>query len=282
MIFFTPQTQHLASRISGTRGIYTSKRFSDNEIFIKLESDVAGKKVWVIAAIFPPAEYMLELFFLLDALQKAGAQVYLLLTYCGYSRQDRAKKGEAVSAQVVCNFLKTFALKKIVVIHEHSVLLHNYLEYENVIPLELIQEKALLVNALAAPDKGAYDLVCAMSSLCKKEAIFLTKIRPEQEKVKILQHDGIVKSRKILIIDDIISTGNTIAETSRILHDLGATEIHVWATHGIFTGNAFDIIANSVIKKVYVTNTLPQTTYHEKIEVIDIAPLIQEIIHKEK
>jgi ribose-phosphate pyrophosphokinase len=120
--------------------------------------------------------------------------------------------------------------------------------------------------------------VHTISQQYDKEVIFLNKMRPENEKVEILTHEGDVQGRKILLIDDMITTGNTLVAAANTLHELGASEISAWATHGIFTNGAVERIASSDIKKLYVTNTLPHAVPQGNIEVVDIAPVIAKLI----
>lgn len=278
MLFCTSNTKHLAPFLPFTQGSYFHKYFSDGEQYVKLEQSVDGQTVWVIAATNAPADHLVELFLLLNVLERGGATINLLITYFGYARQDRPLENEASSAQMIGGMLKLFAIKKIMVIHAHSALLHNYLNFVNVIPSDLICQSANLYDAIAAPDQGAHELVKALGTTCKIEALLLSKIRHEQELVQILEYDGIVKARKVLIIDDIIATGNTIIEVAKTLEKLGADHISVWATHGIFSNHAQQAIQASTIKKVYVTNSLPQKIESDKIEIINIAPCIEQIL----
>lgn len=280
IVFYTSATAHLAPLLPFERGEYICKKFTDGELYIKLETAVTNKKVWVIAATNPPADHLIELFLLLDVLTRNKAKIHLLITYLGYTRQDNPLPAEASAAQLICSILNLFALQKIVIIHAHSTRLHDFLTFENVIPVELICNVAQHYNAIAAPDQGAADNVQHIGSVCNLETVFLTKIRPEQEIVKILEYNGIVRSKKILIIDDIIATGNTVIEVAKILEKLGATHVSAWATHGVFSGNAIESLEKSSIKKVYVTNTLGQHKSSAKIEVITIAPLVEKIIKK--
>lgn len=281
IVFYTSQTKHLASSLPFECGKYVSKQLSDGEQYVKLGQDVTNKKVWVIAATNPPAEHLVELWLLLNALERAQAQVFLLFTYFGYARQDDPLEGEASSAEMMSKIFGLFSLKKIIVIHAHSQLLHKYLRFEDIVPIDLICQTAQLYDAIAAPDQGAYELVKLVAQRCNIEPIFLTKIRPEQEMVKILEYDGIVRARRILIIDDIIATGNTIIEVAKILTKLGATDVNVWATHGIFSANAIAALQESVITKIFVTNTLPQKHTDTIVEVINIAQFLEQIIRSE-
>ena len=278
IVFYTKSTLHLKQTLPFEPGKYIAKQFSDGEWYVKLEQDVAGKEVWVIAATNPPADNLIELLLLLDALQRAGAKISLFFTYFGYARQDRPLPGEASSAQVMASIFKLFTLRNIVILHPHSLLLDNYLNFEGVFPYDLICTIAEQYDAIAAPDQGAYEFVKALAQKCDLESIYLTKIRPEQESVKILEYDGIVRAKRILIVDDIIATGNTIIEVAKKLKQLGATQVSVWATHGIFSGNAYALIEKNGIQKIYVTDSLAQKKESSKIEVVSIAPLIKQII----
>jgi len=278
IVFFTRSTQHLSSMLPLERGHYRAQQFSDGEWYVKLAHDVSGKTVWVVAATPAPAEHLIELWLLLDALQRAGAQIKILFTYFGYARHDQPKNGEASSAQVIARIFTLFDLKKVIILHPHSAFLHEYLNFQAVFPDERICAHAHAYDALCAPDQGAHELVHRLGTLCNKEAIFFNKIRPQQELVKILQYDGIVRAKKILIIDDMIATGNTIIEVVKMLQQQGATHVSVWATHGIFSADAICKIEASDIKKVYVTDSLAQNKISDKIEVVSIAPLIEKVI----
>lgn len=99
-LFFTPSTQHLALNIDGAKEAYISKRFSDGKKYIRIEKAVKGI-VWVIANTNPPAENLLELFFLLDALNRQTTRINLFFPYFAYARQDRiTQKGECLGVRL--------------------------------------------------------------------------------------------------------------------------------------------------------------------------------------
>lgn len=281
IVFFTKATQHLAHALPFAAASYIAKQFSDGQWYVKLESDVAHKDVWVIAATPAPADNLIELFLLLDALQRAHAKIHLLFTYFGYARQDYPEKGEAAAAQMICTFFNTFDLKKIFILHPHSAHLHEFLSFEALYPYELMCSVARSYGAIAAPDQGAHELVSKVAQICSVKAVYLSKIRPRHEMVEILEYDGIVPPEKILIIDDIIATGRTVIEVAKKMKELGAKHISVWATHGIFSGNAVQALESSAIDRVYVTNSLEQNHRSTKIEVVSIAPLIELIIKQD-
>lgn len=275
-LFYTSSVNHLIERIPYPRGSFIIKKFSDGEIYVKINHEI--QEAWVLASTFPPADNLLELFFLLDALSNQGAKINLLVPYFGYARQSHPQPGEAASARRICTFLKTFTLNKIVIVHVHTTTMHEFLAFENFIPFELICREAEKVDCIASSDKGSAALAAKTGARCEKPTILIEKKRPEHEMVEIISVTGNVEGKSILIVDDIISTGNTILAAAQELKKLGAASVYAYATHAFFSRDALHKIDNSPIEKVFVTNTIPQKNSNHKVKVLDIAPQLEKII----
>ncbi|HYT26346.1 MAG TPA: ribose-phosphate diphosphokinase, partial [Actinomycetota bacterium] len=99
-------------------------------------------------------------------------------------------------------------------------------------------------------------------------------------KVKVLEVVGQVSGRTCILVDDMIDTGATIANAAETLFEQGATQVIVAATHGVLSGPAVDLLKNSAISEVVVTNTLPiqADKQFDKLTVLSIAPLIARAI----
>jgi len=281
-IFYTTTTQHLRIALPFEYGKAINTRFSDGEIFVKIEEDVQSRDVWVIAATPTPADNYFELFLLLDALNRSGAHIHLLMTYFGYARQDRVQERESCGAAIIGQFLAQINLTKMVVIHAHSKRLHDYLTFEQYIPYELFYPIAKRAEVIVAPDAGARELATRIGTTCRRPVVVAEKKRIARDQVEILAISGEVTDKKVLIVDDMITTGNTIIQVSNKLDQLGARSIEVMATHGVFAGDANERINESVIEKVYVTNSLNQVFVGKKVEVIDIAPIISCLVEPPK
>lgn len=281
MIFYTNSVKHLAEKISLKIGKFIIKKFNDGEIYLRIEEDVAGKDVWVLAGTPPPAENFLELFFLLDALNRAGANVNLFFTYFGYARQDRILlSGEPISAEVICNFLKIFRIKNIKILHPHSPLLSNFLNFEKYYPVDIVAPIAKQYDLLVAPDTGAENFICQVANVCNKPFFSFSKMHPAQEEVKIILPEKFnvdIKEKKVLILDDMISTGKTVVGVCKFLKEFGAKEVDVFATHALFSQkNLIDL--KKYFKNIYVTNSL----YREEndLKIVDLVPMIENIIKR--
>jgi ribose-phosphate pyrophosphokinase len=105
----------------------------------------------------------------------------------------------------------------------------------------------------------------------------LSKTRPEKEQVAITAVNGDVAHKKILLVDDIISTGRTLAECSHALAKLGATSVSAAATHGVFSPGSYELLEQSPLEKITVTNTIAEHK-RGKIAIVDTSPFIQKII----
>lgn len=277
IVFSTRTTRHIAKKLAMPLGACTITEFSDGELFVRIDQDVQDQDVWVLAGTQTPAENMFELFFLLDALQRSGARINLFVTYFSYARQIIADQGEALNAQVICNILKQFTVIKICVIHPHSLLLHNFLSFTSVYDRDFFCELAESYDAIAAPDQGAVLLAQDIAQKTGKSLIVLKKNRPEHDKVEISSLEGNVNRLKILIVDDMISTGNTLVQAAKSLLKEGAISVAAAATHGVFSPGARDFLESSPLEKIFITNTIDQLSLG-KIMVSDITPRIKKIM----
>lgn len=278
-LFFTSNCQHFVEYCDPALvGKKTVKKFSDGELYVKIDENVYNEPVWVIASTLPPAESIIELLFMLDALERCKAQINVLLVYCAYTRQDRAKPGEALSAQVFFNALKQVCINRCYIVHVHGQRIEQFYNFQNIIPDHFFYKAAQEADCIVAPDAGIQPLARAIADHLKKEIILVEKTRPEHEQVKLTSINGTASGKRVLIIDDIINTGNTLCNVATALEKQGATDIRAAVTHGIFAGNALTKIQQSPIRSCTVTNTIASGQPSSKISVINIWPELEKII----
>lgn len=259
-LFSIPCMDYLARKLHFTPGACSFKAFSDGEWHVQIEEDVSAQSVWVLAATMSPADNLIQLLLLLDALTRAGARVSLVLTYFGYERQDRAAPGEALSAQVVANCFKQFTLQKILIVHHHSQALHNFIDFTGLVPVSLMASMAQSqhIDVIVAPDDGAHELAHQVAQRAGATAAYIIKKRSSQDDVRVVRIDGTVRDRRVLVVDDIISTGGTVMKAAVALREAGARSIAVMATHGLFSQSEADVIRQREgISNIAVLNTLP-------------------------
>jgi ribose-phosphate pyrophosphokinase len=278
MIFYIPSCKQLADKIALAKGSATFGQFTDGEWHVHIHDNVQGKSVWVLAQTGAPADTMIQLLLLCDALERAGATVNIFLSYMGYARQDRAYEGQAVSAEVMCKVIAICKPKRLSALHLHNPLICSEYVTDH-IPYQFFLACAGEADIIVAPDKGARVWAGHIAAAHFSQLISIEKQRPAPERV-IMHISGDVRGKRVLIVDDMITTGNTILEAARLLFEQGAMSVRVAATHGLFTGDARERLQQSAIEKIYVTNSLPQQRATDKITVVDIAPFIQEILQE--
>jgi ribose-phosphate pyrophosphokinase len=282
MLFYTNSAEHIANAMKMKKGRFILTKFSDGEIYSRVEEDVRGKDVWVLASTQAPADNILELAFLLDSLSRGGAKINLMILYFGYARQDRiVKEGEALSSKVVSDLLRKSRLYKVLVLHVHSSRVKKFLDFEDVLPFSLFSAVIRRMDVVAAPDRGALDLARKVSEDYGLGLAYMEKSRPGADKVEITRLVGNVERKKVVIVDDMISTGGTVIKAGQRLMSSGAKEVKVIATHGIFSGNAVKNLETSGIKSVYVTNSIKPNYKSRTIKTVDVSKFIESLMSPE-
>jgi ribose-phosphate pyrophosphokinase len=263
--------------------------FPDKERRVRILEDVLEKDCVVVQSTNTPADqnYM-ELFFLVDGLKRSGArQVTAVIPYLGYQRQDHIfRNGEAVSLKVVVETLEAVGVDKIITIDLHSVKIPEFFKIPIIhlsalsIFAEKIKELASSNFVLVSPDMGGIGRIKKLSGMLS-DASFAT-IEKDRDlvtgSVSSTKMEGEVNGKIAIIVDDMISTGKTIREAAKLLKEKGAGDIYVFATHPVFSDDARNILEDSLVKKVFVTDSVdvPQEKFFPKLEVLTVSGLIKE------
>ncbi len=274
--FCTCATQHLLPFIKTPQGAYRLVTFNDGELYLRLDSDVNQQPVTVVAATPAPATHLLELWFLLDTLNQSNARIHLFFTYFGYARQDHPKPLVARSARIISTILKQFAIERMTILHPHNEHLHEHLTFTPFIPYELYTPIAqeLGIEVVLAPDRGALAICQTLAKRIKCNWGHVNKVRPTLDAAKALTLKADVKHKKVLIFDDIISTGNTIIQAAQLAQEHGAREIYALVTHNVANEATLNLLAQSPIKHLWVTNSLAPRARTDQMSVINIAPTL--------
>lgn len=264
------------------------KMFPDGEIYVRFLGDVTKEEVVVIQSLgHQPNQYLVELFLMLDALKDLKAKrIVTVLPYFAYARQDeRFKPGEAISLQTVSRLIEAAGADHIFTIdsHRHRVIDQDRLTKVPLDDLTAMTELAKYVNstfslkdpAVIGPDAeaGAWAKIAADTLGIEYDA--LEKKRYDAETVEIKPRTLDVKNRDVLIVDDIISTGNTIIKAIDVLKKNGANDIYVACTHPLLVLNALVRIYKAGAIDVVGTDTVLSSISH-----VTVAPVIANAVKK--
>lgn len=284
-----PLAKKIAKVLNTNLSLLEIHVFPDGERRIRILDNVVDENTIVVQSCATPADqnYM-ELFFIVDALKRSGAKsVTAVIPYLGYQRQDHVfRSGEGVSLQVIAETLKAVGVDKIIVLDLHSIRIEEVFQipFTHLSALEIFAEKikkegSLKDAVLVSPDMGGIRRVKILSTMLNNLPITtIEKNRDLQTgKISIENYKGKI-SKRAIIVDDMISTGGTIAIASQFLKAKGVEEIFVFATHAVFSDDAKIKLQKSSVKKIFVTDTInfSQEKYFSKLEILSVDKIIAE------
>lgn len=257
----------------------TFKRFPDDELYVRILDNVEGEDVIIVQTTYPDTK-IVELFLIQDAVYEAGAnKIIIVLPYFGYSRQDKKfEEGEPVSARAIAEHISLHADYVITVDpHKERILkFFNAPAYSCTAISEIakyLKEKD--IDFVLAPDKGAKERAQQASKIIGCEFDYMEKTRIDGATVKIKPKTLDAQNKKVAIIDDIISTGGTMAKSIKELKKQGAKEVSVACTHGLFVGDAKEKLLSAGCDEIISTNTIKN-----EFSKVKVAPCITETVLK--
>ena len=292
-IFSGTSNKPLAEKIARSLEIQLSPLevhiFPDGERRVRVEADVVDQDVVIVQSTSTPVDqnYM-ELFFLIDAAKRNGASfVTVVVPYIGYQRQDHIfRSGEAVSMEVIARILDSLGVGKIIALDLHTIKIPEFfsIPFEEVSALpifaEFIRGLGVENSVLVSPDMGGQRRINILSELLEGMP-YIATVKDRDLQSGTIQMSGIEgilpkDTKKAFIVDDMISSGNTIVQSANLLKSLGIEQIYVFATHVIFSDHAPTHLQESLVQRVYVTDSvfIPKEKKFEKLEVFSVAALI--------
>lgn len=257
----------------------TYKRFPDDEFYVRILDDVKGEDVLIIQTTYPDTK-IVELLLMQDAVYEAGAnEITVALPYFGYSRQDKKfEEGEPISARAIAEHISLHA-DYVITVDPHKEYLLDFFNvpaYSCSAVVEIakyLKEKD--VDFVLAPDKGAKKRVQQAAGIIDCEYDYMEKTRIDGTTIKIKPKNLDAKNKNVAIIDDIISTGGTMAKSIRELKKQGAKEVSVACTHGLFVGGAKEKLLSAGCDEIISTDTI-----EDEFSKVKTAPCIAEMFLK--
>ena len=284
-----PLAEKIAQKLNTKLSPLEIDVFPDSEKRVRVVDRVVEEDCVVVQSTSTPSDsnYM-ELFFIVDALKRSGAKsVTAVVPYLGYQRQDHIfRDGEAVSLQVIIETLERAGVSKLITFDLHSIKIPELFSIPviHLSALELFANEIRKLEAnkldavLVSPDMGGIRRIKILSEMLSNMpfAVIDKNRDPATGKISIKEIEGDVKGKQAIIVDDMISSGETIAKAVELLTKKGASNIFVFATHPVFSGNASKLLQNAPIEKIYVTDSIyvPVEKQFPKLEIISIANLI--------
>ncbi|MBS7623935.1 ribose-phosphate diphosphokinase [Candidatus Bathyarchaeota archaeon] len=262
-----------------------SRIFPDGESYLRFGADLSGQDLIIVKSCFPQQDKrLIELLFALDAAKELGARrTIAVVPYLAYARQDRRfRPGEVVSNSTVGRLLEAVRTDLLVTVDVHQrESLKNYrigTVDVSAMPLlaEYLNSMGLDRPYILAPDKGASAHAQCVASILGTEYTHFEKRRDRVTgQIVMREVDADIEGRDAVILDDIISTGATIAEAARIVKKLGARKIIAACTHALLIGDAMESMVKGGITEVISTDTVAGSTSK-----VSVAPAISDSLRQ--
>jgi ribose-phosphate pyrophosphokinase len=287
--------QHVAKELGVDLVDTQAYDFANGEIFVRFEESVRGCDAFVLQSHTEPInKWIMEQLLMVDALKRASAKrITVIMPFYGYARQDKKHRGrEPISARLIADLFQAAGADRLMAVDLHTAQIQGFFDG----PVDHLFALPLLVKYVAesvpdrnlitvvSPDAGRVRVAERWTDLLGAPLAIIHKRRDPDvpNEAKVQEVVGDVEGRICVLIDDMIDTGGTIVKASEALFDNGAKDVIVAATHAILSGPAVERFANSRVREVVVTDTLPipDDRRFDQLTILPVAPLIARAIQE--
>ncbi|CAK9881027.1 unnamed protein product [Sphagnum jensenii] len=285
-------SQEIACYMGLNLGGIKIKRFADGEIYVQLQESVRGCDVFLVQPTCPPAnENLMELLIMIDACRRASAKtITAVIPYFGYARADRRTQGrESIAAKLVANLITEAGANRVLACDLHSGQSMGYFD----IPVDHVYGQPVILDYLASkmissddlvvvsPDVGGVARARAFAKKLSDAPLAIVDKRRHGHNIsEVMNLIGDVQGKVAVMVDDMIDTAGTIANSAALLHQEGAREVYACCTHAVFSPPAIERLSGGLFQEVIVTNTIPvkEQNYFPQLTVLSVANLLGETI----
>ena len=224
---------------------------------------------------------------MIDAAKRSSARhITAVVPYFGWARQDRKDKPRVpIGAKLIAKLIESAGATRLITMDLHSDQIQGFFEkpvdhlYASTIFIPYIQSLKLDNLTIASPDMGGSKRAYAYSKFLESDVVVCYKERKKANVISNMELIGDVKSKNVIIVDDMIDTAGTIAKAADLMHERGAISVRAICTHAILSGNAFEKIEKSKIKELIVTDSIKQSKKSKKIKVLTCSKLFADVMY---
>jgi ribose-phosphate pyrophosphokinase len=301
MVVAGRSSQALGTKIATKLGVQLAnpglKTFTDGEVYCRYEESIRGADIFIVQSIVGDGktvnvnDALMELLVMVEAAIGASAHRVIAVTpWYGYSRQDKkSAPREPITARLVARMLEVAGIDRLLTMDLHAGQVQGFfqkpVDHMTAMPIltQFVQDQ-LGDNSdivIISPDAGRVKLTRKFAQKIGAPYALLEKERPAQQVAEIGYVIGDVKDKVAVIVDDIIDTGGTLSAAAQTVIDEGASAVYAVATHGIFSGKAFETLAASPLSGIVVTDTVPlRAGAPDNIQVLTCADILTDSVRR--
>lgn len=259
----------MAHRLGLPVGSSDVTTFSDGEISVSIKESVRGSDVFVVQSTSNPVNNnLMEMLIMCDAFKRASAaRITAVIPYFGYARQDRKSKArDPITAKLVADLIVTAGADRVLTMDLHAPQIQGFfnIPVDNLLGVPILaphfiekfrnQRDSLVV---VSPDLGSVTRARSFAAKLDVPLAIVDKRRQRANVSEVMNIIGDVKDKVVILVDDMIDTGGSLCNAAdAVVQKGGASEVYACATHGVFSGAAYERIEKSVLKEVIVLDTI--------------------------
>ena len=299
MVFAGTSSKQLGQKIADRLGIELGdvriERFQDGEVYVRFDESIRGADIFLWQSTSTPVnESLMELLIMITAATLASAhRITAVMPWYGYSRQDKkSSPREPITARLVAQLLEAAGVDRVLTMDLHAGQIQGFFQ----IPVDHMTATPILADhfterqfagdfpeglVVVSPDAGRAKLANHFAEKLGARLAVLAKQRPEHNEAEITFLIGDVDGKAALLIDDMIDTAGTLCAGAAVVKKAGATKVLAAATHGLFSGKAYERLSDSVIEEIVVTDTVDcvDGAADGKIKVLSVDRILADTIH---
>jgi ribose-phosphate pyrophosphokinase len=295
MVFSGRSHADLANRIADQLGVQLGEvelsTFANGETYCRFDESIRGADIFIVQTGCEPVDRnVMELLFMVQAAKLASAKrITAVIPLFPYARQDRkAKPREPISARLIADMLQLAGADRVLTMDLHAGQIQGFftipVDHMTAVPLFARHFRDLGLTGegvvSVSPDAGRAKQAVRFAEMLDADFALMHKSRPAHDVVEVTEVTGRVRGKTAILGDDVIMTGGTLLANVKALQEHGVEDVWVFATHGLFCGNALEKFDDSDIKGIVVTDTVPidPLARPDKMTVLPVAPLLAETI----
>ncbi len=296
LVFAGSGSRRLTAGICEYLGIEPARNetlhFSEGNLFVRVLQNVRGLRTYVVqSTVFPANDNFMELLFWIDALKRASAEsVTAIIPYFSYGKGDKKDEPRvSIRARVCADCIEVAGADRVVTMDLHAPQIQGFfhIPVDNLYALpvlcERVRQEAADDLVVVSPDAGFVKQARKYASELGCSVVIADKVRTgHDEAAEVLEIIGDVEGMTALVVDDFTISGGTLTDVARALAARGARQVYAAVSHGVLAGGAPKRIAQSPIKKLFMTNSVENQPVGlpPNVEVVSVAPLFAEAIKR--
>src|SRR6478735_11706231 len=266
-------------------------QFANENIFVKILENVREKDVFLVQPTSHPVnQSIMELLIMIDAFKRASAgRITAVIPFYAYGRSDKKDQPRVpITARLIADMISVAGADRMLTMDLHQGQIQGFfnIPVDELTAVHMLSRHFIdmhLEDLVVVTDLGFAKRARQFAELMNAPLAIVEKRRHGNlDRAEVMNVIGDVRGRRAIIVDDEIDTAGTLIEITRALEREGVTEIYACATHGVLSDPAVERIANSALREVVITDTIPLSPSRQidKLKVLSVAPLIGEAIKR--